>query len=75
MYREIVIIIVFLAGLIFCFSGKQNKKIIKENFIGTNNCPNLLLQSGTEIFLFNRLESQSFAVLLHFVGFAGFYLF
>ena len=23
----------------------------------------------TEIFLFNRLESQSFAVLLHFVGF------
>ena len=53
MYREIIIIIVFLAGLIFCFSGKQNKKIIKENFIGTNNCPNLLLQSGTEIFLFN----------------------
>lgn len=58
MYREIIIIIVFLAGLIFCFSGKQNtgkqnKKTIKENFIGTNNCPNLLLQSGNEIFLFN----------------------
>ena len=54
MYREIIIIIVFLAGLIFCFSGKQKKKTtIKENFIGTNNCPNLLLQSGDEIFLFN----------------------
>ena len=54
MYREVIIIIVFLAGLIFCFSGKQKKKTtIKENFIGTNNCPNLLLQSGDEIFLFN----------------------
>lgn len=53
MYREIIIIIVFLAGLLFCFSGKQNKKIIKENFVGTNNCPNLLLQSGNEIYLFN----------------------
>ena len=53
MYREIVIIIVFLAGLIFCFSGKHHKKTMKENFIGSDNCPNLLLQSGTEIFLFN----------------------
>ena len=51
MSREIIIIIVFLAGLIFCFSGKQNA--IKENFIGTKDCPNLLLQSGDEIFLFN----------------------
>ena len=57
MYREIIIIIIFLAGLIFCFSGK-NKETIKENFVGTNNCPNLLLQSGNEIFLYNSNRAR-----------------
>ena len=52
MSREIIIMIVFLAGLIFCITGKPIT--LKEGFLGNSNCPNLLLQKGSEIFLYNK---------------------
>ena len=56
MYREIIIIIVFLAGLLFCINRKKGK--LQESFIAAPNCPNLLIQKGTEIHLYNSNRAR-----------------
>ena len=55
-YSTLFIIIAFLAGLAFCFSFKS--KDVKEGFNTRNDCPNILLQSGTEILLFNNKKAN-----------------
>jgi hypothetical protein len=56
MYRETIIIIVFLAGLLFCINRKKGN--LKEGFIAAPNCPNLLIQKGTEIHLYNNNRAR-----------------
>ena len=51
--NKYIIIIIFLAGLIFCSSIK-NKDII-EGF--QSNCPDLLIQKGDQIFLYNKKKA------------------
>lgn len=48
--KYISIFALFVLGLIFCLSYSSND--FKENF-DTNNCPNLLIQKGSEIHLVN----------------------
>ena len=54
MYREIIIIIVFLAGLVFCITKKSKK----EGFSLEGKCPTLLIQKGNELLLFNQNRAR-----------------
>ena len=54
MYREIIIIIVFLAGLIFCITRKSKK----EGFSLEGKCPTILIQKGNELLLFNQNRAR-----------------
>ena len=44
MYRTIIIVIVFLAGLIFCMTGKKGK--LKEGFLTEGKLPECIITSG-----------------------------
>ena len=58
MYRELIIILVFLAGFLFCLNLKN--KDVKEGFKINiaNDCPNLLLQKGNHFLLFNTNKAR-----------------
>ena len=59
MLREMTIILVFLAGLLFCLSFKSRDvwRGKKEGF-ANNNCPNLLMQKGNQLLLFNNRKAR-----------------
>ena len=58
MYRELIIILVFLAGFLFCLNLKN--KDVKEGFKINiaNDCPNLLLQKENHFLLFNTNKAS-----------------
>ena len=53
--KYIAIIILFLLGLIFCMS--YSSKDFQEGF-DAGNCPNLLVQNGSEIHLVNTNKAE-----------------
>ena len=53
--KYIAIVILFLLGLIFCMS--YNSKDFQEGF-DAGNCPNLLVQNGSEIHLVNTNKAE-----------------
>jgi len=59
MLREMTIILVFLAGLLFClfFKSKDVWGGKKEGFT-SNSCPNLLMQKGNQLLLFNNTKAR-----------------
>ena len=53
--KYIAIIILFLLGLVFCMS--YSSKDFQEGF-DSGNCPNLLVQKGSEIHLVNTNKAE-----------------
>jgi len=70
MYQEIVCIIVFLAGLIFCMTMKSKdvhkSDTVQEGFsdkkegfsVEDGGCPNLLLQKADGVYLYNNNKAR-----------------
>ena len=58
MLRETTIILVFLAGLLFCLSFKSRDVWSKKEGFANNNCPNLLMQKGGQLLLFNNRKAR-----------------
>lgn len=56
MLCETIIFLVFLAGLLFCLQPKKTKT--KEAFSIAENCPNVLVQKGNELLLFNNKKAK-----------------
>ena len=57
MYQEIIISLVFLAGLIFCITGKKKKEGFLPK-VKEKHCPNLLIKRGNAIFLYNKKRAN-----------------
>ena len=50
--KEVLIIVLFIIGFIFCCTNKYSDVI--ENFDVSSDCPNYLIQKGNEIHLLNK---------------------
>jgi len=58
MLRETTIMLIFLAGFLFCLFFKSKDVWGKKEGFANNSCPNLLMQKGNQLLLFNNTKAR-----------------